>query len=126
MATWNDMASEGTRASKLLMDAGMLRACASRAYFSAYAALSGHLVSRGYAGPNGRANPAHEQIASLTRHNLDPRRFSEQTRRELARRVKDLQRRRVSADYDPRGVLSVEVSRQCVRDAGRINAALEN
>lgn len=118
MATWQELGEEHLRAAKVLKDKRMLRGAINRAYYAAYAVATHTLNESGATVNIGeRQNPSHAQIAQLVRHNLDPRRFTDQDRQNLSRRVRQLQRFRVMADYDPSSYIDSGIATDCVRDA---------
>lgn len=116
MASWADMALDSLAAAKGLRAGGHVRSCLSRAYYSAYAAVTAELP-RDSIGSAGRSNPTHLQLAKMAKHNLDPARFGEPVRRDVARRLRRLQSLRIAADYDPEGSLDVSDAAESVMNA---------
>lgn len=118
---WSAMGRESLAAAKRLMDAGHVRSCLSRAYYSAYATVTGAMMSQGMTVSIGeRPNPSHEQLPMLLRHNLDRRRFDDRTRRDLSQRLRTLRRFRIVADYGPQEFLDRTHALACLRDASII------
>jgi len=110
------MAWDSLAAAKGLRADGRVRSCLSRAYYSAYAAVTAELP-RASIGGEGRSNPTHLQLAKMAKHNLDPSRFGEPVRREVARRLRRLQSLRIAADYDPEGSLNASDAGESVMNA---------
>jgi len=97
----------------------------SRAYYSAYAGVTGELVSRlGPIGPNGRENPGHEQVVKMIRHNLNPERFNLKQRQEVGRCFKRLLSFRIEADYDPSSSLDEQDAVLGLKHASRVLSIL--
>lgn len=116
MATWSDIAQENLAAAKQLHGAEHVRSCLNRAYYCAYAHLTGVLVDAGHTVSSGnRANPGHQQLIELTRHNL-PRGVGAGVVRMLRRLVSF----RLAADYDPESQLSQTESLEALRSASKI------
>lgn len=125
MSSWSDLAFESLGAAKLLLTEGLHRSSASRSYYAAYAAATAALMKGGAdVAIAGRANPSHIQLIQLVRHNLDPRRHSPRDRSDLARRMRNLFRSRVMADYDPGARVDRVEALRCVRDASALMATL--
>src|SRR5687768_7294946 len=102
MSTWTEMAKDSLEAAKELKEIGRIRSSLSRAYYSAYALITEELLRSGYTVSTGRyPNPAHEQLATMAKFNLDPARFSEQSRRQIGHGLRTLRQLRTAADYDP-------------------------
>jgi hypothetical protein len=101
----------------------MHRSCISRAYYAAYAGATAALVAADVqVGDAARPNPSHARLASLVKHNLDSKRFSNADRSDLARRVRNLRRTRELAEYDPRCTVDGSMALQSVRDASVVIA----
>ena len=104
-------------AAKVLLDKAFHRSAVSRAYYAAYAALTGVLEQQGADFTHGGANPSHDQLLALTAHNLDPARYGKGLRRQLKRAAAALQATRINADYNPRGTIDRAIARHMVRQA---------
>jgi uncharacterized protein (UPF0332 family) len=127
MSEWRDISTDSMAAAKLLLDAGHHRSSVSRAYYCAYAAATAAMESMGLdVGSKDRPNPGHEQLGQMLRHNLDPGRFGRETRRDIARRFRNLLRSRITADYDPGWTVDERLARLCVRDASVILEAMRS
>ncbi len=125
MSDWADIANDSLAAAKELKESGRVRSCLSRAYYSAYAGVTGELVScLGSIGPNGRENPGHEQVVKMVKHNLNPERFSLKQRQELGRCFKRLLSFRIEADYDPSSSLDEQDAVLSLKHASRVLAIL--
>lgn len=121
MRDWASLSRESYASAQVLLGAKLYRGSVSRAYFSAYAALTHALAqTKGVVFGHGGNNPSHEQLASLAEHNLDRRRFDRFQARSLARRTVGLRISRTAADYDLRGQVGQAMALNCVRDAGFI------
>ncbi len=123
--TWSEMATDNLEAAKALKDSGSIRSALSRAYYSAYALLTGELQRGGQTisiGP--RPNPAHEQLVTLARHNLDTSRYDERSRLQVARGLRVLRQLRTAADYDPESVLTVDDAVIALRHLSRMHRTL--
>jgi uncharacterized protein (UPF0332 family) len=120
--TWPEMAIESLDAAKKLKESGHARSALSRAYYSAYALLTGelqrtkHTVSVGI-----RPNPSHEQLAKLAKANLDRTRYDEQARLRLARGLRKLKQLRIAADYDPESSLTVDDAVIALRELNQMH-----
>ena len=124
MPTWSQISTESLAAAKRLRDARLFRSSVSRAYYSAYAAATGALCGRATVSGAGRANPGHEQVVELVRHNLDPRRFSDWQRQRLAGALRTLRRNRLSADYEPSSSITEATAVESLREAAAVYAQL--
>jgi uncharacterized protein (UPF0332 family) len=125
MATWFDMSNDSLGAAKLLLQKGRMRSCVSRSYYATYAGGTAALLAAGAAvGDDERPNPSHYRLAKLMKHNLDPKRFGEATRKDVSRRVRNLRRARELAEYDPSATIDKQLALQCVRDASVVLATI--
>lgn len=121
--SWKTLAHESLEAAKRLKDAGLLRSAASRAYYAGYSAATDGLVRSGALERNASGsvhNPKHSALPNLVRNNLDRRLYPDWQRKDLSRRLRDLQRVRVVADYDPTGVIPPTWVTDSVRNAATI------
>lgn len=118
---WTMVGRENLAAAKRLLDLGFIRSSLSRSYYSAYAMATGVMMLHGHSiGIGERANPAHSQLPTLLRHNLDRKRFDPSTRRDLSQRMRSLYRFRLVADYGPREYVDRTHAIGCLRDASII------
>lgn len=125
MSSWREIGDECLNSAKYSHDGGFFRTAISRAYYAAYAHVSGALVEGGVdVARSDRPNPSHQQLDSLLAHNLDTKRFPIGVRRDLARRVRHLRRFRVMSDYDPASYVDQNLSQVCLRDASIVSRRL--
>jgi len=101
--SWFDISRDNLKAARLAKTHGHWRTASSRAYYAAYAALTGEFEQDGtvqfrYEGNN----PGHQQLLALAANNLDAKRYSHRDRREIVRSLKRLQGLRTTADYNAR------------------------
>lgn len=116
MATWLELAKQNLDAAKQLHDTSQVRSCLNRAYYCAYAQITGVLVGAGQTvSSKGRSNPGHEQLLQLARHNL-----ATEVRSGVTRRLRRLRSFRLAADYDPESELSSAESLEAVQAASEI------
>ncbi len=98
-SNWDVLARDSRRAAELLKEAGCIRSCLSRAYYSAYAVVTWRLLLDGHTVSSGDyPNPGHEQLLQLARNNLP-----KVLRYEVERCLKRLRAFRLAADYDESG-----------------------
>lgn len=118
MADWNRLGQSSLRSAKLLKEAGEFRSAISRAYYAAYAFSTGRLIDDGHTvGGEGRSNPSHQRLQTMIEANANTAGRSNERRRDLARRFRNLRRFRVMADYDPSSYVDEQLALTCVRDA---------
>lgn len=121
MASWQELSLECLRAAKLLLDEGCLRRSISSAYYAAYSAVTGDLVTRGVTFAHGWNNPAHEQLAELILNNTT---LPRHRRYVLNRIIRRLRAAREAADYRPAVLIDRTLAVACVRDATAVLFAL--
>jgi hypothetical protein len=68
--TWAEMSQDALRAAQRLLVDGHGRSATSRAYYAAYAALTGELARRRTRFARGWNNPTHDQLFALVQSNL--------------------------------------------------------
>jgi hypothetical protein len=127
LKNWRDIAVDSLEAAKELKESGRVRSSLSRAYYSAYALITGELQGAGHTVSAGdRANPAHEQLVVMARNNLDGAQFDAAVRSRIASGLRSLRQLRVAADYDPESTLSAEDALFAVRELSRIHRLLRS
>lgn len=120
MATWSELAQDNLNAAKALHKDGFVRSCMNRAFYSAYAGITGALHSSGFTvSSDERPNPSHHQLQVMARNNLD-----EKIRKTVSRDLNRLLAFRVVADYDPMSSLEAQDSLMAVQCASRVIAAI--
>jgi uncharacterized protein (UPF0332 family) len=121
LATWQELSLDSLRAAKRLVNQGHLRSSISRAYYAAYCAIAGELITRGMSYPHGWNNPSHEQLPSLVAHNLP---LPRGTRRQMNRKIRLLRDAREDADYRPGVSVDRAVALECLQFASWVMKAL--
>ena len=112
---WQEMARMSEEAARLAEAGGCLRPAASRYYYAAYQAVTALLLYQGLKPPEGREAWSHEDTPALLQDQLQTLIRSRDRRDDLAARLKELYRRRLTADYQ--GTRSVDATQ--VIKAGR-------
>lgn len=120
MATWADMGRENLQAAKALLDGGHWRSAISRAYYAGYSSLTGEFRESRLTFAYGDNNPSHEQLLSLTAHNLNARRYTRTQRSQVKVMTRELQGARIIADYDPVSTIDRVAALRAVRQAAFI------
>jgi len=124
MATWAELSRESFRAARMAMQNGYYRSSVSRAYYSAYAAVTQALVDRKISFAVGRQGPGHEQLATLVDGNLGKLRGAKRVRANERRLIKAnlnmLHENRLDADYRPTRDVEQDVARNSLIAASRI------
>ncbi len=108
MASWINVGRQTKNALSALSDLGSRRSFVSRAYYAAYAVVTGHLAAVAPPGaPFGRlrtgtprANPAHRDLRRLVTHHLSPV-IGPMRVALLNTRLSVLYNARIEADYQP-------------------------
>ncbi len=99
MADWKDIGVDNFRTAVLLFEDKKYRSATSRFYYAAFSVITHELIQRN-AGPDfaqGRVTPSHAQVSTLIDQYFVH--FSEERRRNFARRVNNIYRDRLAADY---------------------------
>lgn len=96
---WQIMAQESEKAARAAEAEGCLRSAASRYYYAAYQAATALLVYRGLTPPQDRQAWPHDLTPDLVVEQLEPLLRSRDRRNDMARRLRELYKRRVVADY---------------------------
>jgi uncharacterized protein (UPF0332 family) len=96
---WQDMARESEEAARMAEVGGCLRSAASHYYYAAYQAVTALLLYRGLTPPLDREAWSHEETPALLQDQLRTLIRSRDRRNDLATRLKQLYRRRLTADY---------------------------
>lgn len=97
MASWRDIATENEEAAKELLRTGRFRSAVSRAYYAAYASVTGRLVESGAVPKSGVANPSHKALPLMVEGNLPG--LAAWQRRDLKAATRRLYEMRLDADY---------------------------
>ncbi len=113
---WQRMALNSQGAAELLWSAGHLRPCASRVYYAAYQAITAVLLYRGMIPPAGREAWSHEDTPRMIEEHWTPLISSLDRRRDLARRLADLYKLRVTADYVGNTPITLPAVQKAMRD----------
>jgi uncharacterized protein (UPF0332 family) len=108
---WFAMAQESAQAAQIAEDAGLYRSTVSRYYYAAYQAVTAVLLYLGTQPPVEREAWSHEATPEMLRDHLPRVVPSRDTRKDLARRLAELYRGRVMADYtgDATSLVSTKV-----------------
>jgi uncharacterized protein (UPF0332 family) len=123
MATWQDMAKANMEAAKCLHDQGLHRPSVTRAYYSAYCALTQVLKGKHQKDfKYGGNNPAHNQLLALVRNNLELGRTKRPAdlRRMIGRSLNILLNLRIEAEYVPGHTIGHQESLNAVHMANGI------
>ncbi len=96
---WLEMAHESEEAAQRAEADGHFRSSASRYYYAAYQAVTALLLYRGIIPPAGREAWSHEETPALLQDQLQTLIRSRERRNDLAARLKELYRQRLTADY---------------------------
>jgi uncharacterized protein (UPF0332 family) len=97
MATWSDTAQENFEAASALRADRRWRSSASRAYYAAFALLTGRLIEGGQSPRRGFGTWPHEQLPLMVEKHL----LSGAAASNVAYAVRRLYRLRLLADYQP-------------------------
>jgi uncharacterized protein (UPF0332 family) len=124
MSKWLDISTDSLEAAKDLKESGRVRSSLSRAYYSAYALVTGELQRTGHNVAAGdRPNPAHEQLITMAKHNLV---VDAGVRLRVAGMLRMLRQLRTAADYDPQATLAVEDAVFALKELSRLHRMLRN
>ena len=118
MATWRDMSRESLTAAGLAMRHECYRSSVSRAYFSAFAAVTAVLGEVGTKFAEPRLGPAHASVRTLIRKNMPG--LSRQRRTRLLAAMNDLYESRLAADYRPPQTIGRDDARRSLVNAGLV------
>ena len=113
---WREMAAESAEAARLAEAGGCLRSAASRYYYAAYQSVTALLLYRGLTPPLGREAWNHEDTPYLIQTQMSPL-IERQRRKDMAFRLRELYRRRLTADYSGIVVISEDQVTRAGRDA---------
>ncbi len=97
--SWNDLAQENFEAASLLRERKLWRPCVSRAYYAAYAEVTGRLVELGLTPREHMGTWSHDAIPDMIRWHL--MKSSRAAAENMAIGMTRLYALRVIADYDP-------------------------
>lgn len=111
---WSTMSRDNLVAAKSLLADARWRSAVSRAYYSAYSAVTARLEGRA-SFAHGWNNPSHDHLAKLIMNYLTE--FAVPERRKIMGASRRLLRNRIAADYRPGESIEVEDARMAVRDA---------
>ena len=100
VGAWQDVSRQVLRTAWLELYAEDFRSSVNRAYYAAYQAATAACFLHGDTAlfPHGWNNPSHDQLPSLIRNNGD---LARETRRKVARLLRQLRTFRENADYRP-------------------------
>ena len=110
---WRALARGSERAARLAEAGECPRSAASRYYYAAYQAATALLLYRGLTPPAGREAWNHADTPALLQDQMQPLMRSRDKRGDISRRLADLYRLRVAADYEASELVG----------AGRVQAA---
>jgi uncharacterized protein (UPF0332 family) len=116
MTTWRDIATENEEAAKDLLRARRYRSAVSRAYYAAYAMITGRLTTSGAVGAGDR-NPSHKTLPLMVEGNLGG--LSDWQRRDLKATTRRLYDMRPDADYRATTHVGKRTAVQSLSDLGR-------
>lgn len=126
---WFAMARDSLVAAKLLEIEGNLRSAASRFYYAAYQAVTATLLYRGLNPPVIDGEPreawSHADTPDIFVDQLIPIVRNRDRRNDVARRLRDLYRLRVDADYSAHTAIEAQLVATARRNAGFIVKIVE-
>ena len=122
VATWVEMSVDNRKAAQNLLDAECYRSSISRAYYTAYCAVTSQLAGK-YTFPFGGNNPSHPDLLNMILNNLPA--LPNYKRREIKQAFERLWHARVEADYGPSAYIDRAKALNALRDASRVSALLE-
>lgn len=119
MADWRDVGIENYKVAVELFERRRYRSAVSRFYYAAFSLITYELIQRSAAADftQGRDTPGHGQLPRLVETWFVH--FSEERRAHFARRVADLYRDRVAADYS-----LLRVDRMAAKEAFRLTESI--
>ena len=120
--TWDEIGRDSLEAAKLLREAGRHRSSVSRAYYAAYAKVTG-LVAPFADFPEDREGPSHEKLPTMASDYLTRLAFRERQRVESS--LERLYVRRIEADYKMSFTVDDEMSLAALQEASRTFELLE-
>jgi len=122
---WNAKSVASTIAARHSLAAGDLAAAVSRAYFAAFQAITGTLIKLGYQPNEETGNWGHQgtqkQFLLLVRMSRSRR---ERLRRAL-QSFRRLYRARPIADYGDDSIITVDIAKSLIREAGQIVSLIQ-
>lgn len=113
MEDWESIAKDNLIAAKALVLDSRWRSAVSRAYYSAYAAITSRLIDVNFS--YGREGPGHDVLPKLVMTYLSVMKVYE--RRQVATAALRLYRQRIVADYRSSESVGEKDARAAVRDA---------
>lgn len=113
MASWAEMSEEARSSAQALFAARQWRSCVSRAYYAAYALLSGHVAAAGVTFPRGWEGPSHSSLRHLVAAHV--RGLTTRQRQAVGTLSLQLYEWRCEADYKP----SADIDEHLARNAQR-------
>ena len=116
------MSEDALEAAKALLTEGRFRSAVSRAYYTAYCALTGEIVKVVNAFAGGWHNPPHADVPQYIQSNLPG--FVGWERKRLTRLIRTLRLFRENADYRPHEPVDQQTAKDCIRDAAAIQTML--
>jgi uncharacterized protein (UPF0332 family) len=123
ISAWQSVARQVLRTSWLSLYGDDFRSAASRAYYAAYQAATAACFLHGDETlfPHGWNNPSHDQLPGLVRNNGD---LEVETRRKIARQLRELRTFREDADYRPGRAIVRAQALHCAQEAESVLKAL--
>ena len=122
---WWNMAQESLVAAQSLERLGLVRPCASRAYYAAYQAATALLLYARQVPPQDREAWSHEATPGLLR-NLPNKMLNPPMQQGLEARLKRLYDLRLVADYQGQVNITFIELRAAVRDAAFVSRTISN
>ena len=116
---WLQMAQGSLAAAQLLAAQGETRSSASRAYYAAYQAVTAILLYHGMTPPEDREAWSHDATPDLIRR-LVPTIIRQDTRRDIARRLRACYDLRLTADYIGAAEVTASELKIALKDASFI------
>ena len=121
MPTWRELSEDSLQAAETLLQDGRYRSCVSRAYYTAYCAVTHEIVQKLTTFSYGRNNPSHELLPSYIQNNLTISRI----KKDIVSTLTSLLRLyREDADYRPYIAIDKQIAQECVRAAAEVQQEL--
>jgi len=123
VSAWLAVSRQVLRTAWLAFYGEDFRSTVNRAYYASYQAATAACVAHGDGGlfPHGWNNPSHDQLPSLIRNNGT---LESETRRKIARLLRELRTFREDADYRPGRTILRAQALHCVQEATFVLEAL--
>lgn len=123
---WLEMALDSMQAAQNLADSNFWRSSASRCYYAAFQAATALLLYSRLTPPEEREAWSHEDTPDIFRDHLHPIVPSRDKRNDLSRRLRELYKVRVQADYISKASFDAEKVGAIRKDAGYIVKFIEH